>query len=160
MRDQSQLPLASAVAAARAAGAAVMPFYGTALEAERKDDGSPVTRADRAAHQVIMSCLGRTALPVVSEEGDAHDLDATTYWLVDPLDGTKDFLAANGEFTVNIALIEDGRPVLGVVYAPALDELYAGVAGHGSRCERNGASRAIPSPARSARLRMATSRFN
>jgi 3'(2'), 5'-bisphosphate nucleotidase len=104
--------------------------------AEIKGDGSPVTVADAAAEAVIMPALLSLTpdIPVISEES-AKEGDAFgdgPFWLVDPLDGTKEYLKRNGEFTVNIALIIDGAPVLGVVYAPALGELFAGTAGGGA----------------------------
>lgn len=102
-----------------------------------KADASPLTAADLAAHQVIqvgLRCL-TPDIPIVSEEDDGASLDRSrlkTFWLVDPLDGTKEFLARNDEFTVNIALIENESPVLGVVYAPALEQLYWGGKGIGA----------------------------
>ncbi|RUO71563.1 3'(2'),5'-bisphosphate nucleotidase [Pseudidiomarina salinarum] len=104
-----------------------------------KPDGSPITQADLAAHQIIVAGLAKlndpelAALPVLSEESAAIDWSERRnwqrYWLVDPLDGTKEFIKRNGEFTVNIALIDNGKPVLGMVYAPVLDTLYIGVNG-------------------------------
>ena len=102
---------------------------------DAKADGSPVTAADRAAHRSILESLSAwdPGIPVISEEGLIPPFDARRdwrrFWLVDPLDGTKEFLAGNGEYTVNIALIEDETPVMGVVYAPELDVMY--VAGRG-----------------------------
>jgi len=119
---------------ARDAGAAAMEHYGR-VTATLKADRSPVTAADRAAHDVIVSALAawQPDVPIVSEEGHIPAYEERhgwgTFWLVDPLDGTKEFLSRNGEFTVNIALIEGDAPVLGVVYAPAIDALY--VAGRG-----------------------------
>ncbi len=118
---------------ARAAGAAILSHYQTPTAVELKADGSPVTAADRAAEAVILPALAALtpAVPVVSEEADppaaaaAIDPDQP-FWLVDPLDGTKEFLNRNGEFTVNIALVQARTPVLGVVYAPAIDRLFAG----------------------------------
>lgn len=104
---------------------------------ERKADDSPLTLADLAAHNCIVEGLARLTpqIALVSEE-DAdswkHRLPAGSFWLIDPLDGTKEFLARNGEFTVNIALVTDGAPVWGVVYAPALDALYWGGKGFGA----------------------------
>lgn len=124
---------------ARAAGRAIMDVYGSdELGVQSKADDSPLTRADLAAHHVIAEGLARLTptLPVLSEE--AADIPWSTrrqwerYWLVDPLDGTKEFIKRNGEFTVNIALIDSGVPALGVVYAPVLDWLYAGVRGLGA----------------------------
>jgi 3'(2'), 5'-bisphosphate nucleotidase len=121
-----------------AAGRAAMAHYRPGIEVELKGDRTPVTAADRAAHAVIVSALAAwdPAVPVVSEEGaipgDAERQGWPRFWLVDPLDGTKEFLSRNGEFTVNIGLIDQGVPVLGTVYAPALDLLYYGGRGLGS----------------------------
>lgn len=120
---------------ARAAGTEILRHYTPAVLVELKGDRSPVTAADHAAHRSIAGALaewdGQT--PVVSEEGEIPDYAVrrhwNRFWLVDPLDGTKEFLQQNGEFTVNVALIEQGEPVLGVVFAPALDLLY--MAGRG-----------------------------
>lgn len=123
---------------ARQAGAAILAVYADGSTAvESKDDGSPVTQADLAAHRVIHPRLQGLLpdCPVVSEEDEgsqAHRQAQGRFWLIDPLDGTKEFIARNGEFTVNIALIEDGRVVLGVVYAPVLDAMYWGGAGLGA----------------------------
>lgn len=120
---------------ARKAGEAIMALYRDELAVTQKDDDSPVTAADFAAHHCILEGLAVLTpdIPVVSEEGAIPPAEARAhwrqYWLVDPLDGTREFIARNGEFTVNIALIEDGRPVLGVVDAPALGTLYAGLDG-------------------------------
>ncbi|QGY30688.1 3'(2'),5'-bisphosphate nucleotidase CysQ [Pantoea cypripedii] len=121
---------------ARAAGDAIMQVYDGAqpMDIERKADDSPVTAADLAAHQVILSGLQALTpeVPVLSEEDPpAWEIRQQwqRYWLVDPLDGTKEFIKRNGEFTVNIALIEKGKPVLGVVYAPAIGVLYSAAEG-------------------------------
>lgn len=106
------------VRAARKAGDAILSAYRQVLEVEIKKDGSPLTLADQNAHQSIISVLGAIGLPVVSEECDELHLDAQRYWLVDPLDGTKDFLVGNDKFTVNIALVDAQRPVLGVWCMP------------------------------------------
>lgn len=123
---------------ARAAGRAILDVYGGDVRVEWKDDRSPLTQADRAAHALIVERLGAlpAALPVLSEESSPEDIGNRRswrrYWLVDPLDGTKEFLKRNGEFTVNIALVEDQRAVAGVVFAPALDRLYYGAIGSGA----------------------------
>lgn len=123
---------------ARAAGEAIMEVYRGHIEVERKEDDSPLTVADLAANHVIQSNLKRldTDLPIISEESAAIDYSIRgtwrRYWLVDPLDGTREFIKRNDEFTVNIALIEEGRPTLGVVYAPALGLMYSGSAGTGA----------------------------
>jgi len=114
-----------------AAGAKILEIYAEPFEAEEKSDGSPVTAADAAAEAVILTGLERLfpGVPVVAEEAvEAGSLPAVSgrYFLVDPLDGTREFLKRNGEFTVNIALIENGAPVFGVVLAPALGEIYWG----------------------------------
>jgi 3'(2'), 5'-bisphosphate nucleotidase len=124
-------------AIARAAGAAIMEVYGREFAVSAKEDRSPLTEADAAAHRVIAARLAqlRPELPLLSEEGveEFPGPDAASrYWLVDPLDGTKEFIQRNGEFTVNIALIEAGRPALGVVFAPVPDVLYAAAAGVGA----------------------------
>jgi len=131
----SPLDLPSLLAAVRPiaeeAGRATLRFYGT-TQATEKADGSPVTLADQAAEDIILPALRHLTpdIPVVSEEeaskGLSPEVTGTRFWLVDPLDGTKEFLSGNGEFTVNIALIEDGVPILGVVVVPALNETYAG----------------------------------
>lgn len=118
---------------ARDAGAAIMDIYqSNDFDVQKKADDSPLTKADLAAHNII--CEGLRALdiqyPVISEESSdiswAQRKHWCRYWLVDPLDGTKEFIKRNDEFTVNIALIEKGVPILGVVYAPALDAMYTG----------------------------------
>ena len=120
------------IEAAVAAGAAIMNIYAGDFATNRKADKSPVTEADVAAEAIILKALAALApdIPVIAEEHAAvHGLPreiGRRFFLVDPLDGTKEFIARNGEFTVNIALIEDGVPVLGVIQVPALDEIYAG----------------------------------
>ncbi|MEM6455462.1 MAG: 3'(2'),5'-bisphosphate nucleotidase CysQ [Acidobacteriota bacterium] len=129
------------VALARGAGRAILAVYhgdDDALDVRRKDDDSPVTAADDASHRHIADRLARRAvrLPIVSEESAAPAWSTRArwqrYWLIDPLDGTKEFLKRNDEFSVNIALIEDGVPRLGVVHAPVLGETYAAVRGAGA----------------------------
>lgn len=127
--------LDATVALARAAGDAILAIYRQDFSVQHKGDDSPITAADLAAHHVILEGLTRLTpdIPVVSEEGvippPAERAHWPRYWLVDPLDGTREFIARNGEFTVNIALIQHARPVLGVVLAPALDTLYAAAEG-------------------------------
>ena len=121
---------------ARAAGDAIMAVYAGEFAVERKDDNSPLTEADLAAHRTIVAGLAACAgdIPVLSEEA-AEQIPWpqrrtwSRYFLVDPLDGTREFVKRNGEFTVNIALIEDGVPTLGVVYAPVLDEMFSAWSG-------------------------------
>lgn len=111
----------------RQAGDIAMHFYNGDLGIEVKTDGSPVTSADKTIEKYIRAELAKLtpAVPVIGEEGDKTLKDKTTsFWLVDPIDGTKEFINKNGEFTVNIALIENNRPIFGAVFAPAFDELY------------------------------------
>ena len=123
---------------ARAAGQAIMRVYATEFTVEKKEDKSPVTEADYAAHQVIVADLKRITpdLPVLSEESAdilfAERRRWDSYWLVDPLDGTKEFINKNGDFTVNIALIQNGMPVVGVVYVPVTGMSYYGSVGVGA----------------------------
>ncbi len=149
-----------ALGAAREAGVAIMRYYQQMLIVQRKPDGSPLTLADQVAHHVIVDHLAESGLVVVSEESEDLQPAAERYWLVDPLDGTKDFLAGNGEFTVNIALINQGRPVLGVVFAPTFDTFYWGAESMGSWMIRDRTSTSLSSHPRSASLRMAVSRFH
>ncbi len=130
------------------AGDAVMAIYNAPAEVAYKADGSPVTEADRQADAIIIEALSRLTphIPVISEESVAsHTANppASVYWLVDPLDGTREFIVRNGEFTINIALIDQGVPVLGVVYAPALGHLYAGDIATGAWQQDNGTRRPI-----------------
>jgi len=128
------------------AGAAIMEIYAREFTIEKKEDKSPLTEADKAANDLIVTGLDvlSVSIPVLTEEAveafagaDEHG----RYWLVDPLDGTKEFIKRNGEFTVNIALIEQGKPVLGVVYAPALGTTYLGAEGVGAFKTVTGAER-------------------
>ena len=120
-----------------------MSVYATDFSVRNKHDASPVTEADGLAERVIVERLRALtpSVPIVAEEaasaGSVPDV-GERFWLVDPLDGTKEFISRNGEFTVNVALIEHGEPVLGVVYAPALDRLFAGVSGRGAFVEHAG----------------------
>ena len=128
---------------ARKAGAAIMEVYHSEDFGETsKADNSPLTLADLAAHKIIVAGLSRLKFgyPILSEEDANISYDErskwTSFWLVDPLDGTKEFLKRNGEFTVNIALVENGVPVLGVVYAPVLDVCYYAARGTGAFVQR------------------------
>lgn len=129
---------------AKQAGSAIMKIYGTDdFSVEYKEDSSPLTTADKASHEVIMAGLKKhfPEIPILSEEGTdipyAVRKEWQRFWLVDPLDGTKEFIKRNGEFTVNIALIEDGKPVTGVVYVPAQDKLYWGTVCEGGWVQQN-----------------------
>lgn len=122
-----------ALNAALAAGKEILEVYSQPVRVELKEDRSPLTEADRRAHKIIAESLSLTGLPVLSEEGQsipyAERKDWNLFWMVDPLDGTKEFIKRNGEFTVNIALIENQQPVMGIVYAPVLQTLYFNVPG-------------------------------
>jgi 3'(2'), 5'-bisphosphate nucleotidase len=141
-------------AIAREAGVAAMEHYHAGVAVAQKGDKGPVTAADHAAHGVILRALTDwdPAIPVISEEGDIPGYEVRRhwrrFWLVDPLDGTKEFIQRNGEFTVNIALIDDGIPVLGVIYAPALDLMYYAGEGIGAwkRAENRAPERIISRP--------------
>lgn len=135
---------------AEEAGQLIMSVYRRVYSIQDKGDAGPLTEADLLAHQHIVSALTRLTpqIPVLSEESAEFDgaqrLEWPRHWLVDPLDGTKEFIKKNGEFTVNIALIDQGEPVLGVVHAPALDVSYWGARGAGAfKAEGQGAPRAI-----------------
>ncbi len=128
------------------AGDAILAIYqaGEGLVVHTKADDSPLTEADRASHRIILDGLGALTpgVPVLSEEGELPALAVRRtwdrYWLVDPLDGTKEFISRNGEFTVNIALIESGVPVLGVVLAPVQGKAWVGARGYGAFVGRAG----------------------
>lgn len=133
---------------ARRAGAAALELYAADFTVRIKQDASPVTQADEAAEALIVSTLGELTpgIPTVCEEaaarGEVPEV-AKEFWLVDPLDGTKEFISRNGQFTVNIALVQESQPVLGVVFAPALDRLFAGIVGGMSFVEEGGERRRI-----------------
>ena len=132
-------------AIAEDAGRAILGHYRKGVAVERKPDSSPVTVADRDAEALILRALRAIdpATPAVAEEavaaGAAPREGGRRFWLVDPLDGTREFIGETGEFTVNIALVEDGVPVLGAVHAPALGETYGGFASGGAWRSRGGA---------------------
>lgn len=125
-----------AIAAALKAGEEIMEVYKDAIDVEYKEDRSPLTAADKRAHAVIFQRLTETHLPILSEEGKSIAFEVRKnwerFWLVDPLDGTKEFIKRNGEFTVNIALIDTHNPVAGVIYVPATGSLYFGSTDTGS----------------------------
>ena len=142
-------------------------YGGGAFSVANKSDGSPLTMADKASHETIQKELTRAYpnIPLLSEEGEGVDYDERKrwecFWLVDPLDGTKEFISRNGEFTVNIAFIEENRPVAGVICAPALNRVYYGTENMGAfkklgdaspesiRARRNGANSPIAVRSRS-----------
>jgi 3'(2'), 5'-bisphosphate nucleotidase len=125
-----------AAEAAIKAGKKILEVYAKDFAVETKTDNSPLTEADRESHNIIKDHLQQTGLPLLSEEGKqlafADRKDWETFWLIDPLDGTKEFIKKNGEFTVNIALIKNKKPVLGIVYVPVTGILYFGSESNGS----------------------------
>lgn len=131
---------------ARQAGQVILDIYkkSEGVEIERKSDNSPLTIADKAANKVICDGLEKLdfQFPIISEENKeipySERKDYKYNWLVDPLDGTKEFIKRNGEFTVNIALIKSGQPVMGIVYAPVLDEMYWALKGEGAYLIKDG----------------------
>ncbi len=137
-------------AVCRAAGDVVLRYYRQAegLEISRKQDSSPLTAADLASNEAILHALGglEPRLPIVSEESDPRQFllpDAARYWLIDPLDGTREFIERTGEFTINIALIEGDRSILGAIYTPLSGEFYIGGRGLTPLVIRDGESRPL-----------------
>jgi len=122
--------LSRTIDAAIQAGKAVLDVYATDFTVDHKADDSPLTLADRKSHRILVEALAPTQLPVLSEEGRhltyKERKDWQRFWLLDPLDGTKEFVKRNGEFTINIALVDRQAPVLGVIYVPVHDVLYFG----------------------------------
>jgi 3'(2'), 5'-bisphosphate nucleotidase len=131
------------------AGQAILEVYATDFDVQEKGDQSPLTQADLASHRCIVA--GLTALtpdiPIISEEEGLPEFSERgqwqRYWLIDPLDGTKEFVNRNGEFTVNIALIDKHRPIFGVVHVPVQDKTYIGCEGHGSELRDGGTTTPI-----------------
>ena len=128
--------LHQAIIAAVLGGNEILEVYETDFRVELKEDKSPVTKADKKANDKIISFLQHFDIPVLSEEGEQADYNIRKnwrkLWIVDPLDGTKEFVKRNGEFTVNIALIEDNVPILGVIYSPVFKDIYFSAKGIGS----------------------------
>jgi len=126
------------IAIAKDAGDAIMEIYNKDFTVEYKNDKSPLTEADLKSNEMICKALNELypSIPILSEENKAvpytERKDWEYFWLIDPIDGTKEFIKKNGEFTVNIALIQNDTPVLGVVYAPVLDEMYYAKKGDGA----------------------------
>ncbi len=133
-----KIDLDAVVSVAREAGDAIMEIYQRDFSIEYKDDKSPLTEADTHSNKIIVEALQKlyTDIPILSEEGKSIDYDERKgweyFWLIDPIDGTKEFIKKNDEFTVNIALIHNDTPVLGVVYAPALGDMYFSKQGEGA----------------------------
>jgi 3'(2'), 5'-bisphosphate nucleotidase len=149
MPNESKLLLLQSIATlAREAGALVMQIYATPFNVQLKSDASAVTLADEQAEALITPALQALlpGVPVVAEEAASRGRAPVVrerFWLVDPLDGTREFVSRNGEFTVNIALVEHGVPALGVVFVPVVDRLYAGAVGQGAWLEEAGQRRTI-----------------
>jgi len=134
------------VSLAREAGDAILEVYATDFEVQEKNDESPLTKADLASHRIITAGLERLTpdTPIISEESGLPAFEErrewSRYWLIDPLDGTKEFVKRNGEFTVNIALIDEHRPVLGIVHVPVQGKTYTGCQGQGAAVRENDAA--------------------
>lgn len=133
---ETRVLLWDAIKAALEAGHEILDIYEGTFEVEYKDDKTPLTIADKKAHNTITKHLQQTGIPILSEEGKSiayEDRDRwNDLWIVDPLDGTKEFVKQNGEFTVNIALVEQNSPILGVIYIPVEETLYFGAKNLGS----------------------------
>ena len=137
------------VNAALEAGRAIMKIYDSAdFGIEMKADKSPLTKADKNANDIIVHYLSQTGIDILSEEGHIANYEErknwTKYWCIDPLDGTKEFIKKNGEFTVNIALMEGGKPTFGVIYVPVTDELYVGGVGSPAKKIGKGVATQLP----------------
>ena len=148
-RESTGTLIEALIKLSREAGAAIMDIFATDFSVYTKDDTSPVTEADEKGEKIILAGLAKLApgIPVVAEEcasaGNIPEIHDGRFWLVDPLDGTKEFIRKGTDFTVNIALIERNEPVLGVVFAPALDKVYAGSREGGAFLEEKGERRTL-----------------
>jgi len=138
--EQSSALIDGVLAACREASARILEIYASEdFDVEHKDDDSPLTRADMASHETLVAALGRLTpdIPVLSEESAEVAFDRRRdwqrLWVVDPLDGTREFIKRNGEFTINVALVEHQRPVLGVIVVPVQRLAYSGIVGDGAR---------------------------
>jgi 3'(2'), 5'-bisphosphate nucleotidase len=147
LMTETDASLLRIIAISKHAGSLIMEYYNDSCHVVHKADASPLTDADLASDAYIGSALSSTGIPRISEETDcAYTVrkDWDCFWLIDPLDGTKDFLQRNGEFTVNIALIRHGLPVLGVIHAPAAGITFYAEAGGGAFLEQNGRISKLP----------------
>ncbi len=145
------------IALAEDAGRAILKVYASDFDVQSKDDDSPLTQADLASNRCIVAGLKSLApeIPIISEESGLPEFDVRSrwdrYWLIDPLDGTREFVNRNGEFTVNIALIDHQKPILGVVHVPVQQKTYVGCEGHGAeRRDQDGSTTSIRVSAASA----------
>jgi len=140
--DLEKLQMMAQEAALKGGEEILKVYHSDRFEVEFKGDQSPLTLADRNAHVAICDLLSESGIPILSEEGKEIPYKERKnwhrLWIVDPLDGTKEFIKRNGEFTVNIALIENGKPILGVIYVPVKDQLYTGAIGIGAQKKENG----------------------
>lgn len=136
MKNTSQELLKLCLEAAIEAGAEILKVYNQEFAVEHKSDNSPLTLADKNAHHAIVKFLETTDYPILSEEGKHLPYEERKkwkrFWLVDPLDGTKEFVKKNGEFTVNIALVENGLPILGVIFTPVMGKMFWATKGEGA----------------------------
>ena len=152
------------IEAAYVAGEAILEVYNSNdFNVELKGDSSPLTLADKKSHQAIVAKLNTTPYPILSEEGRAIPYEERknweTFWMIDPLDGTKEFIKRNGEFTVNIALIHNQKPVFGVVYAPVLDKMFVGGINEGAELLENSTTTKLDgTPSISSNVRIVASR--
>jgi 3'(2'), 5'-bisphosphate nucleotidase len=149
MKNISEPDIASLSTMLHDAGQAVMEIYGSSFSVEQKEDSSPLTVADRISHEIVTSYLKKSfPFPVLSEEGKnipyEKRKDWEAFWLVDPLDGTKEFIRRNGEFTINVALIRNGSAVAGAIYVPARHVLYYGQTGRGAFKNEAGTTLRLP----------------
>lgn len=137
MEEQKIISLcARAITSGIEASAAIMEVYNTPFEHELKDDGSPLTAADNNSNQIISDALDNTGIPIISEESSKVDYETRKnwnyFWLVDPLDGTKDFINRNDEFAINIALVKKSKPILGIIISPVMKKVWWGLIGFGN----------------------------
>lgn len=129
--------------AVREVGKEVMRIYEGDHEVETKDDDSPLTKADRLSHDILNKRLQGFGYGIVSEEAENTDINNKMQWVIDPLDGTSDFIQKTGEFSIMVALIDNKEPVVGVVYAPAVDKLWYAIKGNGAYLIENGQEKKI-----------------
>lgn len=163
LQTQAVDALPRLIEVAKKAGQAILAVYGRSFSVQEKADRSPLTEADCRSHEIIERNLASLDdIPVLSEEGKSIPYETrkawTRFWLVDPLDGTKEFINRNGEFTVNIALVENNRPVLAVIYVPVSGVLYHAVKGRGARRIKDGVTAALPTATGTGQLRIVGSR--
>ena len=147
MIELTQSILEAVRLSAEEAGKAILKIYQLGnYETQTKDDHSPLTHADLASHHIIFSALSKLApkIPILSEEGEKLNIDVSSFWCVDPLDGTKEFIKRNGEFTVNIALIQNYIPVLGVIHIPVRNESFVAMKGEGANKIFNNQNHQLP----------------